>query len=119
MNRAESAALQYRVEADAKVLAKKDIHALHKKHKKRLRKIKATTYALEVKVRHHEKKDASVQQFRREANTAVNELNDMKKRSNAKMDVMTKQIVDLQTEVKTFKSENNQLLSSMKDARQR
>ena len=60
MNRAESAALQYRVEADAKVLAKKDIRALHKKHKQ-----------IKSKLSSHQAKAASMQQYRHEANRAV------------------------------------------------
>ena len=60
MNRAESAARQYRVEADEKVLAKKDILALHKKHKQ-----------IKSQLSNHQAKATSMQQYRHEANRAA------------------------------------------------
>ena len=60
MNRAEAAARQYRVEADAKVLAKQDIRALQLKHTK-----------VKSKLSSHQAKAASMQQYRHETNRAV------------------------------------------------
>ena len=60
LNRAESASRQYRKEADAKVAAKQDIRALHTEQIK-----------IKSKLRSHQTKQESVQQYRHEANRAA------------------------------------------------
>ena len=63
--------------------------------KKKMRKIKATTYAL--------------------ANTAANELHEIKKQTKAK----TTEIEHLQCAVTTLKSDNDHLVKTMEDVRHR
>ena len=70
MKRAEAASQQYRKAADAKVVAKNDIRALHKERKE-----------IKSKLSRHEAKATSIQQYRHDANRAEARAQELVKES--------------------------------------